>query len=122
MEIESKPVDIDRLERRIAGLQVELASVARDQDKSSRERARNIREQVANLQEELNALSARWQLERQKIDEIATLKSRVDELSFAGEKAQREGDFEAASKIMYGELPQVRKQIETATKELAEIQ
>ena len=60
MEIESKPAAIDSMERKIAGLQVELHSVSRDQDKAARDAAAQIKENIANLQEELTAISARW--------------------------------------------------------------
>ncbi len=123
MEIESKPMPIDRLERKIAGLQVELASVSRDnQDKSARDRARVIEDTIANLEEELRGLAGRWKLERDGIDKLADLRDKIDELQFEGEKAQRSGDFEAASRIIYGELPKLREDIETATKELAVLQ
>lgn len=122
MEIESKPVEIDRLERRIGGLQVELASVSQGSDKSAMARAKAIREQIADQSEELAGMTARWKLERDAIDAIAQLKERIDELQFEGEKAQRNGDFEGASRIMYGELPKAREQIEGALKALANLQ
>ncbi|NCG21328.1 MAG: ATP-dependent chaperone ClpB [Rhodobacterales bacterium] len=123
MEIESKPMPIDRLERKIGGLQVELASVSRDhKDKSARDRARAIEDTIANLEEELRGLAGRWKLERDGIDKLAALRDKIDELQFEGEKAQRSGDFEAASRIVYGELPQLRADIDTATQELAVLQ
>jgi ATP-dependent Clp protease ATP-binding subunit ClpB len=122
MEIESKPAPIDRLERRIAGLQVELASVTRETDKSAQDRAKAIRQQVEELGVELEALSARWRREREVIDEIASVRDRLDELTFAGEKAQREGNFEEASRIIYGERPKTEAELSERVGELAEIQ
>jgi ATP-dependent Clp protease ATP-binding subunit ClpB len=122
MEIESKPADIDRLERRIAGHHVELASIGKEQDKASIERRRALQESIANLQEDLTALSGRWQLERDGIDKIASVKEAMEALLFDGEKAQRDGDFERASRIQYGELPTMREQLQAAVAELAEIQ
>jgi ATP-dependent Clp protease ATP-binding subunit ClpB len=122
MEIESKPTAIDAMERRIAGLQVELHSVSRDQDKAARDAAAQIKETIANLQEELTAISARWRSEKDAIDNINDIRERIDELTFEGDKAQRTGDFEAASKIIYGELPQHREDLEQLVATLADLQ
>jgi len=122
MEIESKPVEIDRLERKISGLQVELISISKGQDKDSLKRAKIAREQVAEWQGELDELTARWRLEREAIDRIASLKDRIDELAFEGEKAQRSGDFEQASRIIHGEMPQCRAEVKAAAQRLAELQ
>jgi len=108
MEIESKPAPIDSLERRIAGLQVELHSLSRDQDKAARDAAAGIQEQIANLQEELTGISAKWLAEKEAIDCINDIRERIDELAFEGDKAQRTGDFDTASRIIYGELPNLR--------------
>ncbi|MCO4747556.1 MAG: ATP-dependent chaperone ClpB [Proteobacteria bacterium] len=122
MEIESKPVEIDRMERKIAGLQVELLSISRDQDKAAQEAADAIRETIANTQEELTGKMARWQSEKDAIDRIAEIRDKLEELSFEGEKAQRSGDFESASRIIHGELPTLRKELEARSEALAELQ
>jgi len=122
MEIESKPANIDKLERRIAGLQVELASLSREQDSAARERAAGLEEQIADLREELASISGRWLAEKSLIEEIGSMRDKLDELQFEGEKAQRSGNFEDASRIIYGELPKLREDIEAKTGELAELQ
>ncbi|MBX2797266.1 MAG: ATP-dependent chaperone ClpB [Myxococcales bacterium] len=122
MEIESKPADIDRLERRIAGLKVELVSIEKETDRAALERARAAREQIATIQEELDTLTGRWHRERDAIEQLGTLKEQIDELQFEGEKAQRMGEFEKASRIVYGELPERRKELQTLTEELAKLQ
>jgi len=122
MEIESKPTAIDILERQIAGLQVELASVRRDNDKNSREKADAIEEQIANIQEELTALTVRWKAERDQIERVAEIREKIEELNFEGEKAQRNGDFDKASQIIYGELPDLRKELENRVEQLAVLQ
>jgi len=122
MEIESKPVEIDRLERKISGLQVELISIGKGQDKDSLKRAKAAREQIAEWQTELDGLTKRWRQERDAIDRIAALKDRIDELTFEGEKAQRAGDFESASRIIHGEMPQARADAKAALEQLAELQ
>lgn len=122
MEIESKPADVDRLERKIAGMQVELLSIGKTQDKGSKEAADQVRANIADLQEDLNKLTAKWRAERDALEEIADIKARLDELAFDGDKAQRTGDYEAASRIIYGEMPDLRAELETAQERLAELQ
>ena len=122
MEIESKPNEIDRMERRVAGLRVELASLGRVTDKNAQDRAAKLNEEIADIQQELTGLNARWQNEKNAIERITTIRERLDELAWEGEKAQRAGDFDAASKIIYGELPQLRAELEAKQAELAELQ
>jgi ATP-dependent Clp protease ATP-binding subunit ClpB len=122
MEIESKPANIDALERRIAGLQVELHSVSRDQDKAARDAAAQLKEQIANVQQELTGISARWKAEKDVIDDINDIRERIDELAFEGDKAQRTGDWDTASRIIHGDLPQLREELEKQVAVLAELQ
>ena len=122
MEIESKPADIDRLERKIANLKIELVSIDRETDKASGDRARAVHEQISNQQADLDKLMGKWKRERDAIDKIAALKERIDELQFDGEKAQRGGDYEEASRITYGVLPQARTELQEHQRQLAEIQ
>ena len=122
MEIESKPADIDRLERKIGGLKVELVSIERETDRSAVERARAIQDQIDEIQGELDVLTGRWIRERDVIEAIGALKEKIDELQFEGEKAQRQGDFERASRIVYGELPERRKELDARVADLAVLQ
>jgi ATP-dependent Clp protease ATP-binding subunit ClpB len=123
MEIESKPADVDRLERKIAGLQVDLISITRDaEDRQSQDRVRATREQITTLQAELDTLTGRWMREREALERISALKEQIDERQFESEKAQRKGDFEAASRIIHGELPALRQELEHCKARLAEIQ
>ena len=122
MEIESKPADIDRLERRIAGLEVEKASLAKDGDKVTQERAEAMAEQIADLREELSAISARWQNEKNLIEEISSIRDTIDAKRFEGDSAQRSGDFEAASRLIYGEIPELEATMEQRIETLAELQ
>jgi len=122
MEIESKPTAIDSLERSIAGLQVELVSVSRDQDRHSREKAAAIQEQIANLQEELTGMTARWQTEKEAIERTSEIREQIEDLTFEGERAQRQGEFDLASEIIYGKLPKLRAELEERSAALADLQ
>mgnify|MGYP000931655616 CR=1 FL=1 len=122
MEIESKPVEIDILERRIGGLEVEKASLKKDQDRIAQDRVAAIEQQIAELRQELSGLSARWQNEKTLIEATGALRDRIEAKQFEGEKRQREGDFEGASRIIYGEVPQLKAELEAKMAELAEMQ
>ena len=123
MEMETKPLEIDRLERRVSGLQVELAAVERDDSGVAKLRASDIKETIAQIQhEELDPLLNRWRKEKGAIEGIAAAKEEVERLNFEEEKAQRGGDFETASRIMYGDKPAAEKKVTDLENELAEIQ
>ncbi|MFT4623202.1 MAG: ATP-dependent Clp protease ATP-binding subunit ClpB [Myxococcota bacterium] len=122
MEIESKPAPIDRLERKIAGMHVELASVVRDESKSAQDRATALREAIAEAGEELATNVAQYESERSCIEQIASIKERMDELNGASDRAQRSGDYEAASRILYQERPALQSEFQARLDELAELQ
>jgi len=122
MEIESKPAAIDTIERKITGMQVELHSISRETDKNARERAEDMQAAISDLEEELRALTSRWLEEKGAIDQVAKIRDRLDELAFEGEKAQRTGDFETASRIIYGDMPELRTELEKQLEALAQIQ
>jgi ATP-dependent Clp protease ATP-binding subunit ClpB len=122
MEIESKPVEIDILERKIAGMEVEKASLKRDKDEIAQARVAEMDRAIAELREELEGMSAKWLAEKSRIEEISALRDRIDARTFDGERSQREGRFEEAARIMYGEIPQLKAELQAKTEELARIQ
>jgi ATP-dependent Clp protease ATP-binding subunit ClpB len=122
MEIESKPVEIDILERKIAGMEVEKASLKRDKDEIAQARVAEMDRAIAELREELEGLSAKWLAEKSRIEAISALRDRIDARTFDGERSQREGRFEEAARIMYGEIPQLKADLQAKTEELARIQ
>ncbi len=122
MEIESKPADVDRLERRIAGLKVELVSIQKDDDAGAKERASAVQEQIDALEQELDTLTGRWHRERDAIEKIGALKEEISDLQFHREKAQRQGDYETASRIEYGEIPAKQQQLAGLVEQLDQLQ
>ncbi|HHO50499.1 MAG TPA: ATP-dependent chaperone ClpB [Deltaproteobacteria bacterium] len=122
MEIESKPAAVDRLERKISGLKVELLSIKGSTDRAALDRAQATQEQIDELQGQLDVLTGRWHRERDAIEQISSIKERIDELQFEGDKAQRMGDFETAARIVHGELPQLRRELEDKIAALAVLQ
>ncbi|KAB8186091.1 ATP-dependent chaperone ClpB [Microbispora catharanthi] len=116
MEIDSRPVEIDQLQRSVDRLKMEELALAKETDEASRQRLEKLREELANRQEDLNALVSRWEREKAGLNKVGELKKQLDEARGAAERAQRDGDFEAASRLMYGDVPRLEKELDEATK------
>nr|MCH9738441.1 AAA family ATPase [Actinomycetes bacterium] len=117
MEIDSSPVEIDVLQRQIDRLRMEELAVAKEKDDPSKERLEKIRAEIADKDEELRGLRTRWDAEKQGLDRIGEIKVLIDDLRAVAEKAQREGDFEQASRILYSELPTFQEELIKVTAE-----
>ncbi|MDG9702471.1 ATP-dependent chaperone ClpB [Streptomyces sp. DH37] len=115
MEIDSSPVEIDELQRAVDRLKMEELALAGENDASSRERLERLRRELADREEELRGLTARWEKEKQGLNRVGELKEKLDELRGQAERAQRDGDFEAASKLLYGEIPDLERELEEAS-------
>jgi ATP-dependent Clp protease ATP-binding subunit ClpB len=113
MEIDSRPVEIDELQRTVDRLRMEELALGKATDPGSKDRLERIRRELADRQEGLSALTARWEQEKSGLNRVGELKKRLDDLRGQTERAQRDGDFAAASRLMYAEIP-------TAEQELAE--
>ncbi|MEZ5382753.1 MAG: AAA family ATPase [Microthrixaceae bacterium] len=122
IEIDSMPTEIDVIDRRIRGLEIERVALAKESDAASAERLANLDEELANLNEELDSLKAHWSAEKAKIDEIQAMKERAEDLRAEADRAEREGTLSRASEVRYGHLPVLEREIEAATAELAELQ
>jgi ATP-dependent Clp protease ATP-binding subunit ClpB len=120
MEIDSSPVEIDVLQRQVDRLRMEEMAVAKETDEASRERLAKIRKEIADKDEELSGLRARWDAEKQGLDRIGEIKVLIDELRATAEKAQRSGDFEQASRILYAEIPTFEEELVRVTAETNE--
>ena len=115
MEIDSSPVEIDQLQRIVDRLRMEEMALARETDPASVARLDKLRADLADREEELLALRATWEQEKAGLDRVGDVKMRIDELRSLAERAQRDGDFEQASRIMYGELPALEADLEKAS-------
>lgn len=122
MEIDSLPTEVDQLQRKIQQLEIERAALQREEDPASKERQKKLEEDMASWKEEATALRARWQQEKVLIDDIKQKKARQEELQIQLDAAQRRYDNETAARLQYGELPQLKIQIDEAQKKLAEAQ
>jgi ATP-dependent Clp protease ATP-binding subunit ClpB len=114
MEIDSSPVEIDELRRSVDRLLMEELHLSKEEDEASQERLVKLRAELADAQEELRGLEARWESEKESLNRVGDIKSRIDEVRTAAERAQRDGDYETASRLIHGEIPQMEKQLEEA--------
>jgi len=117
MEIDSSPVEIDVLQRQVDRLRMEELAVAKETDEASRDRLGKLRAEIADKDEELRGLRARWDAEKSGLDRIGEIKVLIDDLRAVAEKAQRSGDFEQASRILYGEIPTFEEELARVTAE-----
>ncbi|MDR1151523.1 MAG: ATP-dependent chaperone ClpB [Bifidobacteriaceae bacterium] len=112
MELDSSPVEIDELRRAVDRLTMEELQLAKsDDDGASAERLTRLRADLADRSEDLAALTARWEAEKAGHNRVGDLKARLDELRVAADRAERDGDLETASRLLYGEIPQVRREL-----------
>src|SRR4051794_14837310 len=114
MEIDSRPVEIDELQRAVDRLHMEELALSKEDDAASRERLAKLQAERADKQEQLDALNVRWQREKSGLNRVGELKKQLDDLRVQFEKAQREADHETASRLMYGEIPTAERELEDA--------
>ena len=114
MEIDSSPIEIDELSRAVDRLTMEELHLAKEEDDASKERLKRLRAELADKQEQLRGLEQRWEREKQSLNAVGEIKERIDEVRSAAERAQREGDMETASRLLYNEIPQMEKSLAEA--------
>jgi ATP-dependent Clp protease ATP-binding subunit ClpB len=122
MEIDSRPSEVDTVERRVRQLEIERISLAKEHDQASRDRLARIEQELADAREQLAALNAQWQLERDAISAIQGMKERLEQLRTEAENQERLGQLDRAAEIRYGEIPVLTREIEEATAKLGELQ
>ncbi|MFF0744359.1 ATP-dependent chaperone ClpB [Streptomyces sp. NPDC004111] len=121
MEIDSSPVEIDELQRSVDRLKMEELALKNETDAGSVQRLEKLRRDLADKEEELRGLNARWEKEKQGLNRVGELKEKLDELRGTAERAQRDGDFDTASKLLYGEIPGLERELEEAAEAEAEV-
>ncbi|GAA0892722.1 ATP-dependent chaperone ClpB [Fulvivirga kasyanovii] len=115
LEMNSKPEEIDVLDRKIQQLEIEREAFKREKDK---ERLKHIAKQLADLEEERKQLVAMWEDEKAVVVNIQTIKQSIEDLKYQAEKAEREGDFGKVAEIRYGELPKKEEELKKAVSKL----
>ena len=114
MEIDSAPVEIDELRRSVDRLKLEELALKKEKDEASKQRLEKLQEDLSEKQQKLTALQTRWEAERSELNKIGELKTKLDAARVAADKAQREANLELASRLLYGEIPQLEKQLKAA--------
>ncbi|MDX6748726.1 ATP-dependent chaperone ClpB [Geminicoccaceae bacterium 1502E] len=114
MAIDSKPEELDELDRRIVQLKIEQAALEKETDQASRERLERLRKELAELEQHSAALTARWEAEKGKLAGATKLKEQLEHKRNELAIAQRRGDFEEAGRIAYGEIPELERQLAEA--------
>jgi ATP-dependent Clp protease ATP-binding subunit ClpB len=114
MEVESKPEEIESLDRRIIRLKIEREALSKETDAASKDRLNNLERDLAELEEQSATLTQRWQAEKEKINAETKIKEQLDQARTALEQAQRSGDLAKAGELSYGTIPQLEKQLAEA--------
>ncbi|MGR4011172.1 ATP-dependent Clp protease ATP-binding subunit [Leucobacter sp. 1207-22] len=114
MEIDSAPMEIDELRRAVDRLKLEELALKKEKDDASKERLAKLRADLAVKETELGGLEARWERERASLNRVGELREKLDRMRMDAERAQREGNLERASKLLYGEIPVIEKQLAEA--------
>ncbi|MER7169965.1 ATP-dependent chaperone ClpB [Streptomyces mesophilus] len=121
MEIDSSPVEIDELQRAVDRLRMEELALDKETDPASQQRLEKLRRDLADKEEELRGLTARWEKEKTSLNRVGELKEKLDALRGQAERAQRDGDFDTASKLLYGEIPTLERELAEASEAEQEV-
>jgi len=122
MEVDSMPVEIDQVQRRLMQLQIEEEAMKKERDQVSKLRVVAVRREIAELEENAKAMRAQWLREKEIIDQIRKLQPEIENLGVEAEKAERTGDLGRAAEIRYGKRPEAEKKLEDLRKSLAKVQ
>ena len=114
MEIDSAPVEIDELSRSVERLKLEELALKKEKDDASKQRLEKLQEDLQEKQLKLDELNSRWEKERSELNKVGELKTQLDSLRIAADRAQREANLELASRLLYGEIPALEKQLKEA--------
>lgn len=111
MELDSKPTELDQLDRQILQLEIERTSLAKEKDAASKERLRLIDKEVANLKDKSKALTAQWQNEKTAVNAVSIVQQQLEQAKIELERAQRKGDLTKSAEVQYGKIPDLEKKL-----------
>jgi ATP-dependent Clp protease ATP-binding subunit ClpB len=120
IEIDSLPLEIDEVERRIVQLEIERQALKKEKDKASRERLEKLERELAEQGERSSAMKAEWQKEKAALNKVKDIKERIEKVRFELEQATRQGDLNKAAELRYGTLPGLEKELQAEETRLAE--
>lgn len=121
MAIDSKPEDIDKLDRKLRQLEIEKIALSKEKDEESKARLKELEKELSNLKEQNRMLLEQWQAERKPLEEMQKLKAQIDQEKVAFAQAEREGDYSKASMIKYGKLAELEKKLVAAQDSLKKL-
>jgi ATP-dependent Clp protease ATP-binding subunit ClpB len=122
IEIDSMPEELDTLERKVKQLEIEKEALKREKDDASSKRLEELKQELSELNEARTKLKIHWDLEKENIQKIRTMKSEIENLKLEAEKYEREGNLGKVAEIRYGKIVNLEKQLKEKTKKLADIQ
>jgi len=122
MEIDSMPVELDEIERKLRQHEIEKQAVMKEDSKDAKEKLDKIKKEMAELQSRRDELRAQWMSEKEIISKIREIKERIEKTKIESERAEREGDLTKASELRYGKLLELQKSLEAENKKLADVQ
>ena len=122
IEIDSMPEELDTLERKVKQLEIEKEALKREKDEASSKRLEELKQELSELNEERTKLKMHWDLEKEKIQKIRTMKSEIENFKLEAERYEREGNFGKVAEIRYGKISSLEKQMKEETQKLAETQ
>ncbi|WP_152210203.1 ATP-dependent chaperone ClpB [Bifidobacterium cebidarum] len=114
MELDSSPEEIDELQRKVTRLEMEEMQLKKAEDPASKERLGKLQAELADTREKLSGLKARWDAEQAGHNKVGDLRAKLDDLRVQADKFTREGNLAEASKILYGEIPSIQKELDAA--------
>jgi len=122
IEIDSVPLEIDEVERRVKQLEIERAALRKETDPASKDRLERLEQELADQREQVAGMRAHWQQEKERIDRIRALKSEIESTHGEFERAEREGDLERAAELRFGRLVHLEKELDVENAGLEEVQ
>ena len=120
MELDSKPTELDQLDRQILQLEIERMSLAKEKDAASKERLKLIEKELANLKEKSKALTAQWQNEKTAVNAVSIVQQQLEQAKIELEKARRAGDLTKSAEIQYGKIPDLETKLAKIEKQSSE--
>ncbi|MDR1787773.1 MAG: ATP-dependent chaperone ClpB [Treponema sp.] len=118
MELDSRPTELDKLERRLLQLSIEKQALSREEDAASKERLGKLDKEIADLSAERDAMRARWEAEKSDIQKIRGLKQRIEDLRIEEARWEREGNLSKAAEVKHGKIPEAKKQLDALSAQM----
>jgi len=122
IEIDSMPVEIDEILRKVTQMEIEREALKKEKDKEARERLHSLEKDIAELKETLGGMKAHWDREKSLIQTIRGIKKELDDIGIQQQQAERQGDYARVAELRYGKTAELKQQLEATEKELAEFQ